>query len=230
MKHLVVLIPMILACSRTPLGRHAPDGGSAGAGGTAATGGMTGTGGSAAAADGAVSGIALDNCSSGADCTSCTWETSPTDSSQCAGTYCCGGMIASKKRCEANRAAWTSHCPNQFPQPIDCKCMGCEGQAIACVAGRCALACPPVGDAAPEVALVTKGDGGPYCGDGVVNGSEECDDGIVDGSYGGCTKQCTRGPHCGDGIVNGPEDCDHGSDNGLDGMCPQGCHLLYLPP
>jgi len=72
MNRLALLIPMVLACPRTPLGLHATDGGSPGAGGaggssfghiggaggvggTRAAGGVTGTGGSISASGGSVS-------------------------------------------------------------------------------------------------------------------------------------------------------------------------------
>ncbi|MGH7440855.1 MAG: hypothetical protein ACRENE_34690, partial [Polyangiaceae bacterium] len=57
---------------------------------------------------------------------------------------------------------------------------------------------------------------GPYCGDGIKEGSEQCDNGTAhnDGSYGGCTSTCTLGPYCGDGTLqNPPESCDKGSSN-----------------
>jgi hypothetical protein len=62
-------------------------------------------------------------------------------------------MISSKKRCEANQSAWASFCPNQIPKVGACLCIGCMGQAIACVGGRCGLWCPPAVDAAPNAAL-----------------------------------------------------------------------------
>jgi hypothetical protein len=125
-------------------------GGAAGSGGTQAGGGVTGTGGSTSASDGSVSTTDLDTCASDADCTSCNWGKAPTDSSQCTGTYCCGGPISSKKRCEASQAAWALYCPNQLPKPIVCPCvdLGCTGEFIGCVGGRCGLWCPPAVDAA----------------------------------------------------------------------------------
>ena len=125
-------------------------GGAAGSGGTQAGGGVTGTGGSTSASDGSVSTTDLDTCASDADCTSCNWGKAPTDSSQCTGTYCCGGPISSKKRCEASQAAWALYCPNQLPKPIVCQCedLRCTGEFIGCVGGRCGLWCPPAVDAA----------------------------------------------------------------------------------
>jgi hypothetical protein len=128
-------------------------GAASGSGGSRAAGGATGTGGSISAYGGSTATSDLDTCSIDSDCTACIWETSPTDSSQCAHSYCCGGMIASKKRCEANQAAWSSYCPNQSPQDDICKCVGCEGQAIGCVGGQCGLWCHPVGDAGGDVVL-----------------------------------------------------------------------------
>jgi hypothetical protein len=63
MNRLALLIPMVLACPRTPLGLHATDGGSPGAGGAGgsavvppATGGSLGNGGAGGGMGGAPSG------------------------------------------------------------------------------------------------------------------------------------------------------------------------------
>jgi hypothetical protein len=114
-------------------------GGGAGSGGTQAAGGATGTGGSTSTSDGSTTD--LDTCSSDADCTSCNWGEAPTDSSHCTGTYCCGGPISSKKRCDANQAAWETYCPGQSPTLGNCACLGCTGQSIGCVNGQCGLWC-----------------------------------------------------------------------------------------
>jgi hypothetical protein len=114
-------------------------GGGAGSGGTQAAGGATGTGGSTSTSDGSTTD--LDTCSSDADCTSCNWGEAPTDSSHCTGTYCCGGPISSKKRCDANQAAWATYCPGQSPTLGNCACLGCTGQSIGCVNGQCGLWC-----------------------------------------------------------------------------------------
>jgi hypothetical protein len=116
-------------------------GGAAGKGGTQAAGGVTGTGGSTSTSDGSVSTADLDTCSSDADCTSCNWGEAPTDSSHCTGSYCCGGPILTKKRCDANQAAWAAYCPGQSPPVGMCPCLGCTGQSIGCVGGQCGLWC-----------------------------------------------------------------------------------------
>jgi hypothetical protein len=66
---------------------------------------------------------------------------------------------------------------------------------------------------------------GGYCGDGMVNGTEECDNGPANGTQngqGGCTLGCTKQHYCGDGNVDTDrgEECDLGSKNGqtLDGQ------------
>jgi len=125
-------------------------GGATGNGGTQAAGGVTGNDGSTSASDGSVSTTDLDTCASDADClTSCIWVTVPTDSSQCTALYCCGMTWLSKKRCEANQAAWSSYCPNQSPQLGECPCAEqCTGEVFACVGGRCASLCPLPIDAA----------------------------------------------------------------------------------
>ena len=75
----------------------------------------------------------------------------------------------------------------------------------------------------------------PFCGDGIVNGSEVCDDGnnVTETScpYGElsctrCNATCTavlelHGGYCGDGMVNGGEVCDDGN-NITETSCPYG--------
>ncbi len=58
---------------------------------------------------------------------------------------------------------------------------------------------------------------GEYCGDNIVNGSEECDgqNGINENQS--CSETCEiiNTEHCGDGIINNDELCDNGDNNGL---------------
>ena len=118
-------------CGRTGLGTAVPGaggtkalGGITATGGAPVTGGMPGAGGSASTTVGSTSPGDLDACSSDDDCTtSCTWTTAPTDSSQCFGEYCCGSNWMSKRRCEANRAAWAIYC-------ITSPCPQCSGATV----------------------------------------------------------------------------------------------------
>jgi hypothetical protein len=253
MKRLAFLIVLVLACSRTPLGLDAPDGGApgprgaggnmvvpspsggasgnggagggmggarSGSGGFPATGGVTGSVGSTTAPDGSVFTTDLDSCSSDADClTSCIWVTAPTSSSQCTANYCCGMTWLSRKRCDENQARWAYYCPNQAPTSFPCPCVVlCQNETFRCIGGRCTSSCPPGNDAAPDVAFVSDGALGPYCGDGVVNGPEECDNGKNDDDYAstsGCAPGCKLPARCGDGIVQKDygEVCDYGSKN-----------------
>ncbi|MBN1605777.1 MAG: DUF4215 domain-containing protein [Polyangiaceae bacterium] len=74
---------------------------------------------------------------------------------------------------------------------------------------------------------------GPYCGDGVKNGTEQCDDGKNDGSYGTCAPGCKLAPYCGDGDVDSDagETCDDGEDNGsVDYGDEDACSTRCLPP
>ncbi len=68
-----------------------------------------------------------------------------------------------------------------------------------------------------------------YCGDAVVNGTEQCDDGqeANDGHYGGCNEDCTLAAYCGDAIVNGEEACDKGTEGNVGGYngCKADCTL-----
>jgi fibro-slime domain-containing protein len=68
---------------------------------------------------------------------------------------------------------------------------------------------------------------GPYCGDGIKNGTEQCDDGKNDGSYGTCAPGCLFAAYCGDGMVNGSEICDLGASNSTTaygrGSCTNQC-------
>jgi cysteine-rich repeat protein len=216
------------------------NGGAGGVGGAPATGGVAGTGGSTSAPDGSVSTTDLDSCSSDADCMPCLWAPAPTDASQCPGYFnCCWGMSATKKRCQANQAAWNASCPGQNPQNRACPCvLLCEGDmVISCVEGRCLFTCPPNNDASPEAAFVSDDALGPYCGDGVVNGTEECDNGKNDDDYGstsGCAPGCKLPARCGDGIVQKDygEVCDDGSKNAAStdpnvayGKCMSNCKV-----
>jgi len=248
MKRLLVLIPVVLACSRSPLGLHAPDGSSSGGGGgsatiadagavggTQATGGVAGTGGtigSTSASGGSTSTGDLDTCSSDADClTSCIWVTAPTSASQCTAFYCCGMTHLNKARCDANRAAWASYCPDRAPvdQPCPCVALSCPDQMYGCFAGRCTTVCRTIANGAADAGTVTSGDGGNRCGDGVVNGGEECDLGqqnntAVYGDRAGCTPNCTRPHYCGDGFLDADQGelCDDGSNNGPP-LCGSDC-------
>jgi hypothetical protein len=61
----------------------------------------------------------------------------------------------------------------------------------------------------------TPPDGGPVCGNGVKEGTEQCDLGEENGEAGShCTIDCKNVPFCGDGHVDMGEDCDLGMDNG----------------
>lgn len=131
-------------------GSTSASGGVVGSGGVQAAGGSVGTGGSTSTTT-----TDLDTCSSDADCLSaCIWVTAPTSSSQCTANYCCGMTRISRKRCDANQAAWASYCPNQSPTSFPCPCVAlCDHEIFGCVGGRCTTSCPPTADAAPDVAF-----------------------------------------------------------------------------
>ena len=126
-------------------GASGTGGASGGAGSSGATGDLISNGGAISASGGSVSTGDLDTCSSDADCTtSCIWTTAPTDSSQCSAQYCCGSNWMSKRRCEANQAAWAIYCPNQSSTFIECPCaVMCDTPAqtitFGCVSGKCPL-------------------------------------------------------------------------------------------
>jgi len=165
------------SCGRTNLDAVvAGDGGTmalAGLGGSQATGGQIGTGGTSAGAGGS----SPDTCYSDSDCVRCIWETTPANSNDCTGSYCCGGMVSTRSRCELNQASWTFYCPNQFPAADVCPCFfpTCSGQAIAalsCVGGECGLRCPPIGGAGGAVLSTggKPGAGGSNSASGGVSG------------------------------------------------------------
>ena len=120
----VAVLTCVSSCARTDMGMVVGGaGGVTETGGALAAGGMSGGGGTLGSG-GATSTADLDACSSDADCTeSCIWITAPTDSSQCNARWCCGLPFVSKKRCEANQAAWAAYCPNRSPTDGDCPCV-----------------------------------------------------------------------------------------------------------
>jgi hypothetical protein len=166
-------------CGRTDLGRVVTGtggamalGGIAATGGAPATGGMSGTGGSPSTSVGSTSTWDVDACSSDDDCTtSCTWTTAPTNSSQCFAEYCCGSNWMSKRRCEANQAAWAIYCPNQSSTFIDCPCITlCDTPAqtitLGCVGGKCEFVCSPPVSGAGGSTVLPPGNGGYVGNDG----------------------------------------------------------------
>jgi hypothetical protein len=152
------VMALLACCGRTSLdtagvGGTFAAGGVAGGGGSAGATGASGSGGATSAADGSVSTTDLDVCSDDDDCAPCVWAAPPTDASQCPGYFnCCGGMAATKKRCEANQAAWAATCPGQSPQVRECPCMlVCEAwwtTVMSCAGGQCIFDCRLPVDAA----------------------------------------------------------------------------------
>jgi fibro-slime domain-containing protein len=92
------------------------------------------------------------------------------------------------------------------------------------------------GGSASDVSLLPPVDGGPLCGDGVIESGEQCDDGNTrpgDGCNGLCQidpnyvcptagQMCIYSPHavCGNGVVEAGEQCDDGTDGGGRGCSP----------
>jgi uncharacterized repeat protein (TIGR01451 family) len=75
-----------------------------------------------------------------------------------------------------------------------------------------------------ETTVLNDCDGGPICGDGVLDPGEECDDGNnVDGD--GCSADC-KIEYCGDGNLDPGEECDDGNNVDGDG-CSADCTLEY---
>lgn len=66
----------------------------------------------------------------------------------------------------------------------------------------------------------------PFCGDGIVNGSEQCDDGNTSNGD-GCSSSCsteTPPASCGNGSIDSGENCDDYNSTGGDG-CSSSCHV-----
>lgn len=96
------------------------------------------------------------------------------------------------------------------------------------------------GGAAPDVSVLPPGDGGPACGDGIVEPGEQCDDGNTrpgDGCNGVCQVEpsyvcptagqaCVSSTRsvCGNGVVEPGEQCDDGTDAGGHG-CSATCQI-----
>ena len=70
-----------------------------------------------------------------------------------------------------------------------------------------------------------------YCGDGILNGTEQCDGTAGLGAHQACSSTCTliNLPYCGDGMVNGGEQCDGTTGVGSHQQCSSGCTLINLP-
>lgn len=70
-----------------------------------------------------------------------------------------------------------------------------------------------------------------YCGDGIINGTEQCDGTAGVGAHQACSSACTliNLPYCGDGMVNGSEQCDGVAGVGLHQECSAQCALVNLP-
>jgi hypothetical protein len=90
--------------------------------------------------------------------------------------------------------------------------------------------CPGPNDDNTYGGCTTKCTWGGFCGDNIVNGSEECDDGPKNGTQyggGGCTLGCTRAHFCGDSVVDTAqgEECDLGAANGGE-LCTDKCKLV----
>jgi cysteine-rich repeat protein len=70
------------------------------------------------------------------------------------------------------------------------------------------------GGSTPTVGVTSGG----FCGNGIVEGSEQCDDGNGNDDD-GCRTDCTatpKKPMCGNGLVEGAEQCDDGNSNDQD--------------
>ena len=92
--------------------------------------------------------------------------------------------------------------------------------------------CPGPNDDNTYGGCTTKCTWGGFCGDNIVNGSEECDNGKDNGTqYGadGCTLGCTKPHSCGDSVVDTSqgEECDLGPANGGD-LCTDKCKLIII--
>lgn len=70
-----------------------------------------------------------------------------------------------------------------------------------------------------------------YCGDGIINGTEQCDGTAGVGAHQACLSACTLTnlPYCGDGILNGAEQCDGTAGVGQHQECLTTCTLANLP-
>jgi hypothetical protein len=94
------------------------------------------------------------------------------------------------------------------------------------------VGCPGPNDDNTYGGCTTKCTWGGYCGDNIVNGSEECDNGKDNGTqYGadGCTLGCTKPHFCGDNVVDTAqgEECDLGDANGGE-LCTDKCKLIII--
>ncbi|HRY63522.1 MAG TPA: VWA domain-containing protein, partial [Patescibacteria group bacterium] len=70
----------------------------------------------------------------------------------------------------------------------------------------------------------------PFCGDNIINDTEQCDGTAGVGLHQECSNTCTliNLPYCGDSIINGTEQCDDGNAVDTDG-CHNDCTLPVYP-
>jgi hypothetical protein len=111
----------------------------------------------------------------------------------------------SRRRCEANQAAWAIYCPNQSSTFIDCPCITmCDTPAqtitLGCVGGKCEGVCsPPLGGTGGSTAF-TQASGGYTGNDGAggIGGT------IGSSSSGGAGGSITSGGAGGGIVVSSP--------------------------
>jgi hypothetical protein len=185
-------------------GSTASSGGLASSGGIQATGGVIRNGGAISASGGSVSAGDLDACSSDADCTtSCVWTTAPTDSSQCFAEYCCGSNWMSKRRCEANQAAWAVYCPNQSATRISCPCITmcntpAQTMTFGCAGGKCEVVCsPPLGGTGGSTVFPLASGGSSGSGGGGGMARADAGRGGIGGTGGTSGSSVTTSPDAG---------------------------------
>lgn len=180
---------------------------------------------------------------------SCQYCSSACETVNVTGPYCGDGTVSDEEECDGSAPEHylcTDSCTLEYipycgDGQINQTSEECEGQTTqACTTGTgyAGLQSCNASSCTWNTECVSQ----EFCGDGVINDSEQCDSGQANGTacdpaYGQncnycdttCHEQTVTGPYCGDEIKNGQEACDGSDGVGAHQACTQQCTIENLP-